>query len=124
MKTIYPLATAFLTLPGASNTQAGVPTDTSPAVQIQAAALTRTLAAQVYLDESQYGKVKQLNEDLLMAVEKAKTRYAAYPALQDQRLAEIQARYEADLSALMRPVQLALYQRVRANGTAPGTTPK
>ncbi|RSK25280.1 hypothetical protein [Hymenobacter metallilatus] len=94
--------------------------DGGTGVQARATALTRSISEKVRLDEGQYLRVKQLNMRMLLEIEDLKTRFAADQAILDQRLADAQIRYENDLTALLRPAQLALFQESRANMTALG----
>jgi hypothetical protein len=89
-------------------------------LQARATALTRSIAEKVRLDEGQFVRVKQLNIRMLTEMEDLQTRFAADPALLDQRLAEAQLQYETALTALLRPAQLALFQQNRASMTALG----
>ena len=81
-------------------------------------AITRALATRVSLEEGQYVKVKQLNEQLLTQVEAINNEYAADQVVLDQHLAEAQTQYNAALLDLLHPAQLALYQQVRSSMTA------
>lgn len=89
-------------------------------LQARATALTRSISEKARLDEGQYLRVKQLNVRMLAEMEDLKTRFSADQPMLDQRLAEAQARYEGDLTALLRPAQLALFQQSRASMTALG----
>ena len=92
--------------------------DNPPSVHARAVSMARTLAAKVNLEEGQYVKVKQLNEQMLTEVETIKKDYAADQVSLDQHLADVQTRYDASLLELMRPAQLALYQQARRSMTA------
>ncbi|MCA8830103.1 hypothetical protein [Hymenobacter pini] len=89
-------------------------------LQARATALTRSIAEKARLDEGQIVRVKQLNIQMLTEMEDIQSRFAADPAMLDQKLAEAQLRYENTLTALLRPAQLALFQQNRANMTALG----
>ncbi|GGF09409.1 hypothetical protein GCM10011383_20780 [Hymenobacter cavernae] len=80
--------------------------------------MTRALSAKVNLEEGQYVKVKQLNEQMLTEVEVIKIQYAADQAALDQHLAEAQSQYDAALLDLLRPTQLASYKQARSSMTA------
>ncbi|MFD2787242.1 hypothetical protein ACFSX6_17380 [Hymenobacter rubripertinctus] len=103
---------------------AGAKKEGPTAIQARATALTRSIADKVRLDEGQYLQVKRLNIQMLSEQEDLKTRFAADPGILDQRLADAQVQYEADLLELLRPAQLALFQQSRASMTALGTLPK
>lgn len=90
-------------------------------VQARAIALTRFQAEKAHLDEGQYLKVKQLNVRMLTDMQDIKTRFAADPATMDDHLAATQTRYESDLRAILRPAQLALFQKTRSSMTALNT---
>lgn len=120
MKKAYFLACALL---GLQNTTSALPVsagDGSSGVHARATALTRSIAEKAHLDEGQYLRVKQLNTKMLTEMDEIKSRYTADQAMLDQHLAEIQARYEADLMALLRPAQVAVYQQARTSMTALG----
>ncbi|WP_139922111.1 hypothetical protein [Hymenobacter sp. DG01] len=103
---------------------AGTEPDGPTSIQARATALTRSIADKARLDEGQYLRLKQLNIRMLLEQEDLKTRFASDATLLDQRLAEAQARYETDLTAMLRPAQLALFQQSRTSMTALGATPK
>ncbi|MBB4602093.1 hypothetical protein HNQ93_002338 [Hymenobacter luteus] len=103
---------------------AGTEPDSPTSIQARATALTRSISDKARLDEGQYLRLKQLNIRMLLEQEDLKTRFAGDAALLDQRLAEAQARYETDLTAMLRPAQLALFQQSRTSMTALGATPK
>lgn len=107
-----------------SATMAGTEPDGPTGIQARATALTRSIADKARLDEGQYLRVKQLNIRMLLEMEDLKTRFAADQAVLDQRLADAQGRYEQDLTALLRPAQLALFEQSRTSMTALGATPK
>ena len=90
-------------------------------IRSRATALTRIQVAKARLDEGQYLKVKDLNIRMLTEMEDIKTRFAADPAILDERSAVAQARYELELTALMRPAQLAMFNQARNSMTALGT---
>ena len=94
------------------------------AIQARATALTRSIADKMRLDEGQYLRVKQLNIRMLTEQEDLKTRFAADPAILDQRLADAQVQYETNLVDLLRPAQLALFEQSRTSMTALGSLPK
>ncbi|MBC6698787.1 hypothetical protein [Hymenobacter sp. BT190] len=88
----------------------------------RATALTRIQAEKAHLDEGQYLRVKQLNIRMFSEMEDLKTRFAADPAIMDERLAVAQAHYEMALTAIMRPAQLAVFQQSRTSMTALSTS--
>ncbi|TYZ06332.1 hypothetical protein FY528_18335 [Hymenobacter lutimineralis] len=92
--------------------------DNGSAIAARATKLSRAMASTMQLDEGQYLKVKQLNTRMLAEVDDLKSRYAADPEILDQRLADAQQRYEAALTSLLRPRQLAVYQEAQSNMTA------
>lgn len=93
-------------------------TDKSTSIKARATALARVQVEKAHLDEGQYVQVKSLNIRMLTEMEDLKARFAAEPAILDERLAVAQARYELELTALMRPSQLALFNQARNNMTA------
>jgi hypothetical protein len=93
-------------------------TDREASIKTRATALARIQVEKAHLDEGQYVQVKNLNIRMLTEMENLKTRFAAEPAILDERLAVAQARYELELTALMRPAQLALFNQARNNMTA------
>jgi len=88
----------------------------------RATALTRIQAEKAQLDEGQYLRVKQLNLRMFAEMEDIKTRFAADLGILDERLSVAQARYEMELTAIMRPGQLAMFQQSRASMTALSTS--
>lgn len=102
----------------ASSNGTAVAPDHGAAISARATALTRTMAQTVQLDEGQYLKIKQLNTRMLTAVEDLKARFSADTELLDQHMAEAQFRYEMELTALLRPRQIAVYHEARENMTA------
>lgn len=93
-------------------------TDKDASIKNRATALARIQVEKAHLDEGQYVQVKNLNIRMLTEMEDIKARFAAEPAILDERLAVAQARYELELTALMRPAQLALFNQARNNMTA------
>lgn len=93
-------------------------TDREASIKIRATALARVQVEKAHLDEGQYLQVKNLNIRMLTELEDIKARFTAEPAILDERLAVAQARYELELTALMRPAQLALFNQARNNMTA------
>ena len=91
------------------------------AIKARATALTRIQTERARLDEGQYLQVKELNLRMLTEMADLKTRFAAEPAILDERSAVAQARYELELTALMRPAQLALFNQARNTMTALST---
>jgi len=80
--------------------------------------MTQQIAAKTHLNEGQYLKVKQLNLQMLTAVESLKKQRTLDPAVADQQLAEIQDHYEWDLSAILWPRQMVAYKEAKASMTA------
>ena len=111
---------ACLLLSAQSMVLAGTGKEGASGIQARATALTRSISEKARLDEGQYLRVKQLNVRMLLEMEDLKTRFAADQAILDQRLADAQLRYENDLTSLLRPAQLALFQESRASMTALG----
>ncbi|GAB3223856.1 hypothetical protein GCM10027346_03340 [Hymenobacter seoulensis] len=103
---------------------AGTEPDGSGSITSRATALTRSISEKARLDEGQYLRVKQLNIRMLTELEDLKTRFAADQSVLDQRLADAQSRYETDLTALLRPAQLSIFQQSRTSMTALSATPK
>ncbi|UYZ64184.1 hypothetical protein [Hymenobacter weizhouensis] len=123
MKKVCVLAALLISLQAATVVATGYrpKSDGPTSIQARATALTRAIAEKARLDEGQYLRVKQLNIRMLSEMEDLKTRFAADPAILDERLADAQARYEADLTTLLRPAQLAVYQENRNSMTALGS---
>lgn len=87
-------------------------------LQTRASAMTRSLAEQVHLNEGQYVQVKALNLRLLQEMLSAKAVFVHDTEMQSQAIADAQQQYEYELSSLLQPAQLALYQQNRASRTA------
>jgi hypothetical protein len=116
MKKVYLFVCLALGLQGAAvNVSAA---DESTAVQARATTLTRAIANKARLDEGQYLKVKQLNIQMLTAINDLKVRYAADPLTLDQQMATVQIDYEVALARVMRSNQFAMYQQSRSTMTA------
>ncbi|TGE24490.1 hypothetical protein E5K00_04555 [Hymenobacter aquaticus] len=114
MKKIYLFALlAGLALPTLA--QAGSGDET--ALKGRAAALTKRMSETAKLDEGQYLKVKQLNLRMLSEVAEVKARFSGSPAL-DERMAEVQMRYEWDLASILWPRQMAAYTQSKLSVTA------
>lgn len=91
----------------------------SPRVVAHATALTRALAQRIHFNEGQYVKVKALHLRMLAERRELEVDLAdATPAERDNWLATAQARYEAELAALLEPEQRLAYQQLRSNLTA------
>ena len=120
MKKVLLLAGLAIALVSAAHAKSGG--DASATAQARATALTRIQAEKARLDEGQYLKVKQLNIRMFSEMEDLKTRFAADLAILDERLAVAQVRYEMELTAIMRPAQLAMFQKSRNTMTALSTS--
>ncbi|HEX8427463.1 hypothetical protein [Hymenobacter sp.] len=81
----------------------------------RATQMARQLAQKAQLSEGQYVKVRQLNLRLLNNMQDAKTRLASDPAALDQQIAELQAHYEWDLTAIIGPRQMLAYNQNKAS---------
>jgi hypothetical protein len=92
--------------------------DKESAIVTRATALTRMQVQKARLDEGQYLRVKTLNIRMLTEMEDIKNRFASEPAILDERLAVAQARYELELTSIMRPAQLAMFNQARNSMTA------
>ena len=92
--------------------------DKESTIVTRATALTRIQVQKARLDEGQYLKVKNLNIRMLTEMEDIRIRFASDPAILDERLAVAQARYELELTSIMRPAQLAMFNQARNNMTA------
>ncbi|SHK45660.1 hypothetical protein [Hymenobacter psychrotolerans] len=114
MKKVLLLAGLALAVVSAAHAKSGG----AGTAQARATALTRIQATKARLDEGQYLKVKQLNIRMFSEMEDLKVRFAADPAILDERLAVAQVRYEIELTAIMRPAQLAMFQESRNSMTA------
>ncbi|OUJ74569.1 hypothetical protein [Hymenobacter crusticola] len=112
------LAITVFTLHSAGGDTDRTSSDNPPSIHARAVSMARALAARVNLEEGQYVKVKQLNEQMLNEVEGLKNEYAADQATLDLHLAATQTRYNAALLELLRPAQLSLYQQARSSMTA------
>ncbi|MBD2716858.1 hypothetical protein KBK19_17575 [Microvirga sp. STR05] len=120
MKKVLLLAGLAIALVSAAHAKSGG--DASATAQARATALTRIQAEKARLDEGQYLKVKQLNIRMFSEMEDLKTRFAADLAILDERLAVAQVRYEMELTSIMRPAQLAMFQKSRNTMTALSTS--
>lgn len=118
MKKILLLAGLVMTLSGTGHAANG---GDGATIKARATALTRIQAEKARLDEGQYLQLKQLNIRMLTEMDDLKTRFAADPAILDERLAVAQARYEMALTSIMRPAQLAMFQQSRSSMTALST---
>lgn len=116
MKKVLLLAGLALAVVSAAQAKSGG--EGSGTAQARATALTRIQATKARLDEGQYLKVKQLNIRMFSEMEDLKVRFAADPAILDERLAVAQSRYEIELTTIMRPAQLAMFQQSRNSMTA------
>lgn len=116
MKTKSCLLLASFALFGTMPVLAGGPGDT-PLVA-RAKSMTQQIAAKTHLNEGQYLKVKQLNLQMLTAVDKLKKQRNLDPATADQQMAEIQDHYEWDLAAILWPRQMVAYREAKASMTA------
>jgi hypothetical protein len=96
-------------------------TDKDATIRTRAVALARVQVEKAHLDEGQYLKVKNLNIRMLTEMEDIKNRFSAEPAILDERLAVAQARYELELTSIMRPAQLAMFNQARNSMTALST---
>ncbi|QJX48547.1 hypothetical protein HMJ29_17135 [Hymenobacter taeanensis] len=122
MKKAYFFAFLMVGLQLASSATPNSEGDGTSSIKARATALTRTVAEKARLDEGQYLRLKQLNTQMLTEMDELKSRLAGDPAALDQRMADAQAKYEADLMGLLRPNQIALYQQARTSMTALGQT--
>jgi hypothetical protein len=115
-KLTIPLLLAVLTL--ASQRLLAHPGNGNRDLQTRASAMTRSLAEQVHLNEGQYVQVKALNLRLLQEMLSAKAVFMHDTEMQNRAIADAQQQYDYELSSLLQPAQLALYQQNRASRTA------
>lgn len=116
MKKVYLFVCLAVSLQGTALSVSAA--DEATGVQARATALTRTMANTARLDEGQYLKLKKLNLEMLTEADELKANFAADPAMLDQKMAAMQAKYEASLGQVLRANQLATYQQTRNSMTA------
>ena len=116
MKKVYLFVCLAVSLQGAALSVSAA--DGSTSVEARATTLTRTMANKARLDEGQYLKVKKLNMQMLTEMDELKAKFAADPAMLDQKMAVVLTDYEASLGQVMRSNQLAIYQQSRNAMTA------
>ena len=91
----------------------------SASVMAHATILTQALAQRIHFNEGQYVQVKALHLRMLAERKQLEAGLAdAAPADRDNWLATAQARYEAELAALLKPEQRIAYQQLRSSFTA------
>ncbi|GAA4007482.1 hypothetical protein GCM10022408_19310 [Hymenobacter fastidiosus] len=81
-------------------------------------ALSRRIAETAKLNEGQYVNVKRLNLIMMTEMETIKVRLAATPDKMDEQLAELQAHYDWNLASLLKPQQLAAYNKSKISTLA------
>jgi hypothetical protein len=85
----------------------------------RATTLTRALGQRIKFNEAQYLAVKRLNLDMLTQRRDAEIELNTASAEErDNKLADIQERYEIALINLLRPDQLLAYHELRTSFTA------
>jgi hypothetical protein len=91
----------------------------SKAMVNRATTLTRALGQRIKFNEAQYLAVKRLNLDMLTQRRDAEIELNTASAEErDNKLADIQERYEIALINLLRPDQLLAYHELRTSFTA------
>ncbi|MBC6609695.1 hypothetical protein H8B15_02095 [Hymenobacter sp. BT507] len=116
MKTKSYLLLAVFALFSTTSVVAGGPGDSPLAAR--AKTMTQQIAAKTHLNEGQYLKVKQLNLQMLTAVESLKKQRSLDAEAADKQMAEIQDHYEWDLAAILWPRQMVAYKEAKASMTA------
>jgi len=71
---------------------------------------TRKLSQTIQLNESNFIKVKQLNDAKFQEMDKATSQYANDAALKQVKLAEIENRFNTQVEALLNPTQKVAFQ--------------
>ncbi|RYU80458.1 hypothetical protein [Hymenobacter persicinus] len=117
MKKIYTTACLLLTL-GAPVLLAQNVVANEAALHSRVTSLSRRIAETAKLSEGQYVRVKRLNLVMMSEMETIKARFAAEPVKMDEQLAELQARYDWDLAAVLQPRQLAAYNEAKISTVA------
>ncbi|SHJ50483.1 hypothetical protein SAMN02745146_3276 [Hymenobacter daecheongensis DSM 21074] len=117
MKKLYTTACLLLML-GAPLLRAQNVTSSDAVLHERVTSVSRRIAATAQLNEGQYVHVKRLNLVMITELESIKSRFAATPAVMDEKLAELQARYDWDLAALLKPQQLAAYNKAKLSTLA------
>ncbi|RSK25279.1 hypothetical protein [Hymenobacter metallilatus] len=121
-KLTIPLVMAVLAL--ASHRLLAAPGNGNRDLQARATAMTRSLSQQVHLNEGQYVQVKALNLRLLQEMLAARALFVHDADLHSRAVSDAQLQYEMELSSLLQPNQLALYQQNRASMTALSDVPR
>ncbi|MBD2768964.1 hypothetical protein IC235_13815 [Hymenobacter sp. BT664] len=102
-------------------TAANDPTEAlySKAMMSRATTLTRALAQRINFNEAQYLAVKKLNLQMLTQRRDLEILLSGASAEErDNKLADVQERYEIALINLLKPEQLLAYNKLRTNFTA------
>jgi hypothetical protein len=117
MKKLFFTSCLFLTL-GAPILRAQTVADNEVVLHERVTALSQRIAQTAKLNEGQYVQVKRLNLVMMTEMNAIKSRLGATPAKMDEQLAELQARYDWELAALLSSNQLTAYNNARISALA------
>jgi|GEM_PF-2622905 len=117
MKKLCITSCLLLTL-GAPLLMAQTTTSNDAVLHERVTALSQRIAETAKLNEGQYLQVKRLNLVMMTEAQTVKARFAADPAKMDEQMAELQARYDWDLAAVLQPQQLAAYNQSKISALA------
>ena len=103
------LVFTFLCTSGATLTHAGGNLDA------RVATVTRSMSAQLGLNEMDYIKLKTLNHDNMVRATEINTAYANDATLREMKISQLQADYETQLRAMLSAKQMEAYVAYKQN---------
>lgn len=91
-------------------------------IKQKATELTRTMAAELQLNELEYIKVRTLNTEKLAALYQVRNAYQNDPEMKEKKFAELNQAYRQELTQLLNTAQVEKYLswEGNANGTLTG----
>ena len=87
--------------------------DISPSAEKRINLLTRVMAAELGLNESEYIRLKVLNQERIIKSDQIAEIYSHDPATQAKKILELETNFDKKIRAMLSPTQLATYAAYR-----------
>lgn len=87
--------------------------DLSPSAEKRVNLITRVMASELGLNESEYLKLKALNRERVVKSDEIAELYSHDQALLDKKLQELETNFDKQFKSMLSPSQLAVYSAYR-----------
>lgn len=90
--------------------------------QLRLSTITRQMCNEMRLNEAQYIRLRAINKTKLARLDEISWQYRDNVVLQQARISELEAQYEAECSRILSPTQLTFLHAELQHDTVPATT--